>query len=245
MFRTVGDKSRLVDRVVDEIENLIVNGQLAPGMKLPPERELVDQLGVSRTVVREAVHILVAKGLLDPRQGVGTIVRQVTRDQVFESLDLLLRTSPEGVTFEHLYQIRSILEVEIAGLAADQATADDIENLRRIVAEMESALTTPKLLASTDIDFHRALAQITRNPLLVVFVDLIRDLMQEYSELINPHIDPRQYVLPDHLRITERIAAKDVAGARQAMRDHLKQVLENYKKYLASGTAGVSQPDRL
>ena len=230
MFKTVGDKSRLVDRVVDEIENLIIDGHLKPGMKLPPERDLADQLGVSRTVVREAVHILVAKGLLDPRQGIGTIVRQMTKDQVGESLNLLLRTSPEGLTFEHVYQIRSILEVETAGLAAEQATADDIENLQHIVAKMESALTMPKLLASTDIEFHRALAHITRNPLLVVFVDLIQDLMQEYSELINPHIDPSQHVLPDHLRIAEKVAAKDVAGARQSMQDHLKQILENYKK---------------
>jgi len=157
-------------------------------------------------------------------------VRQMTKDQVVESLNLLLQTSTEGITFEHVYQIRSILEVEIAELAAEQATAADIENLQRIIANMESALATPKLLASIDTDFHRALAQITRNPLLVVFVDLIRDLMQKYSELINPHIDPRKHVLPDHLSIVEKIAAKDVAGARQAMQAHLKQILENYQK---------------
>jgi len=234
LFKTVGTKSRLVDRVVGEIEELIISGQLQPGMKLPPERELTEQLGVSRTVVREASHILVAKGLLDSRPGVGTTVRKMTENQVAESLSLLLKTRAEDASFFDLCQVRRILEVEIAGLAAQQATEEEIEHLKQVVAEMERVQDTPKLLSTKDTDFHRALAQTSHNPILVVFVDLIRDLMREYSELINPHIDPRKHVLPDHHRIVEQIAAKNVEGARQAMYAHLDQILKNYERAYGS-----------
>lgn len=237
-FRAVGDKSRLVDRVVDEIEGMIISGQLTPGDKLPPERELAEQLGVSRTVVRGAIHILFAKGMLDSKPGRGTIVKTITREPVIESLNLLLQTSTDGITFQHVYQIRSILEVEIAGMAAQEATPEEIESLKRTMQEMESAQSDPKALAARDIDFHRALAEITRNPLLVVFVDLIRDMMREYSELVIPHIDPQKHILPDHLQIINHVEAKDVQGARRAMEDHLKQILENYEKVFGEQSSG-------
>jgi DNA-binding FadR family transcriptional regulator len=105
-FRMIGSKARLVDRVVNEIQGLIVEGKLQPGMKLPPEREFADQIGVSRTVVREAVHVLVTKGLLETRPGVGTTVRQVTREQVVEPLGLLLQA--HDVSIDNLHQVRSI-----------------------------------------------------------------------------------------------------------------------------------------
>jgi GntR family transcriptional repressor for pyruvate dehydrogenase complex len=229
VFRTVGDKSRLVDRVVNEVESLIVDGQLQPGMKLPPERELADQLGVSRTVVREAVHILVAKGLLDSKPGVGTIVRRMTTAQVVESLNLLLQTNSGGISFENLHQVRSMLEVEIAGLAAHQATETDLAHLQQIAADMKLLQSDPERFAAKDADFHRALAQTTHNPLLVVFLDSIRDLMQEYSALVLPYLDLSQKVMPFHNRILERVVARDAEGACQAMQEHLDQIVKNYE----------------
>jgi GntR family transcriptional repressor for pyruvate dehydrogenase complex len=223
LFRTIGTKGRLVDRVVNEIQELIVGGQLEPGTKLPPERELAEEIGVSRTVIREAVHILVAKGLLETRQGVGTIVRQVTGDQVVEPLSLLLQTRDGGVSAEHLHQVRHILEIESAGLAALQAKEDDIAELKQIVAEMESAQDNPELFAAKDADFHRGLAKTTHNPLLIVFLDSIRDLMQEVRPLVARYPGLPRQVMPDHRKILERVIAKDPAGARQAMQEHLER----------------------
>ena len=233
-FRAVGDKRRLVDRVVDEIERMIVNSELLPDSKLPPERELADQLGVSRTVVRGAIHTLVAKGLLDSKQGVGTTVRKMTSDSVSQSLNLLLQTSTEDITFEHLYQIRALLEVEIAGLATQFADSADVETLREAVADMETAQNDPQQLAEKDVVFHRTLAQMSRNPLLVVFIDMIRDLMREYSVRVIPHINPTTDILPDHHNIVTQVAAGDVAAARQAMRDHIEQILFNYQQVFGS-----------
>lgn len=222
MFRNVGVQGGLVDRVVNEIQRVIVSGELEPGMKLLPERELADQLGVSRTVVREAVRILVAKGLLETKPGVGTIVRQVTSDQIVEPLSLLLQTQKGGVSIEHLHQVRRMLEVEIAGLAAIQATEEDIRELSELLTEMESVTDIPEVFAARDADFHQGLAKTTHNPLLIILLDSIRDLMQEVRLMVTRHPDLRTRVMPDHRRILERVAARDPEGARQAMEDHLE-----------------------
>ncbi len=231
-FRTVGSKERLVDRVVSEVERLIVEGQLEPDTRLPPEREMAEQLGVSRTVVREAVHILVTKGLLETKPGVGTVVRHVTREQVVGPLNLYLRTQSSGkVSYSDLHQVRSILEVEIAGIAARQATDEDLANLRQIAADMEAAQNDPEALAARDADFHSALAKTTHNPLLIVLVDSIRDLLQEYIALVTPYLDPVEDNLRLHLKLLERVKARDAAGAREAMRENLDQMRRNSEMY--------------
>lgn len=231
-FRTIGTKERLVDRVVKELEELIITGQLQPDTKLPPERELAEQLGVSRTVVREAVRILVTKGLLETRPGVGTLVREMTRDQVVEPLNLLLRNRTNGeISFDQLHQVRSILEVEIAGLAALEATETEIGRLKELLASMEAVHDDSDQLAVHDANFHSTLAKMTHNPLLAILVDSIRDLLQEYIARVTPYLDPRQENLQLHQHLLERIQARDEEGARQAMRDNLEQMRKNTARY--------------
>lgn len=243
VFRAIGSKEKLVDRVVRELEELIISRQLEPDTKLPPERELADQLGVSRTVLREAVRMLVTKGLLETQPGKGTIVRKLTREQVVEPLSLLLRNHAGGeISFDQLYQVRSILEVEIAGLAALQASDADLAQLKRIVANMEAAQNDVTVLAVHDAEFHSALAKMTHNPLLAILVDSIRDLLQEYVVRVTPYLDPSQENLPLHQKLLERIEARDVAGARQAMRENLDQMHKNTARY-AELNRNVMKPE--
>lgn len=219
MFPILGNKVGLSQRVVNEIQKLIVDGQLEPGTKLPPERDLAEQIGVSRTVIREAVRMLVTKGLLDTRPGIGTIVRQVTSDQIIEPLNLLLQT--QNVSMEHLHQVRSILEVEIAGLAALEATEEDITSLKQIMIEMEAVKNDPEAFVDKDNDFHQGLAKTTHNPLLIILLDSIRDLMREVRLRVYHYPDLFARVVPDHYTILEQVSAKNRVGARQAMQEHL------------------------
>jgi GntR family transcriptional repressor for pyruvate dehydrogenase complex len=223
-------KGRLVDRVVDKIQGLIIDGQLKPGIKLPPEIELAEQMGVSRTVLREAMSVLMTKGLLETKPGVGTIVREMSRDQVVEPLTLLFQIRHGGVAFEDLHQVRSILEVEIAGLAAMEATEADIAGLEQLMIEMEMNKDNADVFAARDADFHQALAYSTYNPLLDNLVGIIRDLLEGHIMQVVRYIDPQIYVLPFHRQILDKIAAKDKEGARQAMLDHLNQVQKNYEE---------------
>jgi GntR family transcriptional regulator, transcriptional repressor for pyruvate dehydrogenase complex len=221
LFRTVGSRGRLVDRVVDEVQTLIVGGQLPAGTRLPAEMGLAARFAVSRTVIREAVRILVAKGLLETRPGVGTTVRQVTRDQVVEPLSMLLQVHKGSI--DHLHQVRSILEVAIAGLAAAQATPEDIIELRQIVTDQAMVGNEPTEFAAKDADFHRGLANTTHNPLLSILLDSIRDMMQEIRLRVSSRPDFNPLIVHDHQRILDCVAAKDADGARRAMQEHIER----------------------
>ena len=231
-FPPVKSKERLVDRVVKEVEKLIVSGELAPGAKLPPEREWAEQMGVSRTVIREAARILAAKGLLSTQHGVGTTVHRLTSQHVMEPLGLYLRTQGNGlISFQDLHQVRSILEMEIAGIAAESATDEELARLRQIFESMVEAKADVSLLAERDTEFHRALARMTHNPLLFVLIDSIRKLLREYIALVTVYLDPDEDNIRLHRLLLERIEARDVAGARQAMHENLEQMQKNSQLY--------------
>ncbi len=231
-FPPVRSKERLVDRVVQEVEKLIISGQLAPDAKLPPEREWAGQMGVSRTVIREAARILAAKGLLETQHGVGTTVRQLTSHQVTEPLGLYLRTQGNGpISFHDLHQVRSILEMEIAGFAATKATDEEITQLRRVFESMVAAKDDVDLLAEHDTEFHRTLARMTHNPLLFVLIDSIRELLREYISLVTVYLNPDEDNIRLHRLLLERIEARDVTGAREAMHENLEQMRKNSELY--------------
>jgi GntR family transcriptional repressor for pyruvate dehydrogenase complex len=232
LFRSVGSQQRLHDRVVAEIEQRIIDGDLAPGRKLPPERELAETLGVSRTVLREAMRVLAAKGLLEAQQGIGTTVRALTSRHVVEPLGLYLRAQEGGViSFHHLHQVRSLLEVEIAGIAAESATDEEIAQLREVYESMVEAMNNVELLAEQDAEFHRTLAAMTHNPLLLVLIDSIRELLREYIAQVTVYLDPLEDNIRLHYLLLERVVARDREGARAAMETNLEQMRRNTKLY--------------
>jgi GntR family transcriptional regulator, transcriptional repressor for pyruvate dehydrogenase complex len=220
MFTTIDNKQRLVDRVVQQITQLIMESKLEPGMKLPPEIKLAESIGVSRTVLREAMQILIAKGLVETRHGVGTVIRNGGNNQFQEQLTMLLHT--KGLTLDHLHQVRSILEVEIAGIAAAQATDQEVDELTRIVDRLEASNGDPM----ADVEFHRYLAQISHNPLLVMLLDSVGDILRQVRLSISRYPDLLLKSVPDHRLIMERVKARDVSGARQIMRIHLEHARE-------------------
>jgi len=230
IFRTVGSRERLVDRVTTQIRGLITGGELVPGAKLPPQLELAAQLGVSLTVLREALGHLSAEGFVEAKPGVGTMVRRVSQDQILASLDHLLQSDGDGVRFETLHQVRVILETETARIAATKATKESIGNLRTILAETEETLHDPEKTAEQDVALHAALAQMTDNRLLQILVTAIMDLMHQYFRFINYHLDARENIFPFHRRIVEEVASGSEEGAREAMRQHLEQVRKNHEK---------------
>jgi GntR family transcriptional repressor for pyruvate dehydrogenase complex len=238
-FRNIGRKGGLVDQVVRAIEEQILDGRLPVGTRLPPEGEFAASLGVSRPVLREAVRTLVTKGLLDTRQGVGTTVRAVTHEEIATPLNLFLRTCGQEVNLEHLHQVRSILEVENAALAARQRTEADIADLARLCQEMKTAANDPEVFAARDSEFHRRLSETTHNPLLILLLDCTQKMMAEVRMLVSlrqPHLFDR--VMPTHIRVLECVLGRDPAGARAAMREHLEIALAIQRELILSQAAG-------
>lgn len=244
-FKRVGNKTRLVDRVVEEITAAVIEGRLEAGTHLPPERELAEKLGVSRTVLREAIKILTAKGMLMTRHGAKTVVREITGRQVAEPLRLLVETrNRRQVSFEQLHQVRSIIELAAAALAAAHPSRGEVEGLKRILGEMENSCDDPVVLADKDAGFHRYLISMVKNPLLEAISDTVRELMHNYIVLATPYLDPAKDVLPPHRAVFEAIASADPDRAREAMKRHHDQMLRNHKKFLkAAGEVALKSID--
>lgn len=218
--------SRLYQQIVDQIEALILEGKLRPGDQLPSERELAEQFNVSRTAVREAVKALNEKGLVAIEIGRGTFITQGVSKALRRSLDWIVQ-SGGGNTLTDLVQVRSILEPEIAALAAEMASVEDIEGLQHAVTVMDSALSNADVYVEADLEFHLALAKATQNTLIPTLIDPIVDLLREQRKGIFLVTGGAQRGQFHHKSILGAVKRHDSAAARQAMQAHLAQVRDD------------------
>jgi GntR family transcriptional regulator, transcriptional repressor for pyruvate dehydrogenase complex len=226
-FSRIRREPRLSDRVAGLLLETIVAHDLQPGDRLPSERELGEQFGVSRTVIREAVRALAAKGLIEARSGSGLRVAAVDASAVSESMSLYLRGGT--VEYPKVHEVRRLLEVEIAGLAAERATEAALKRMRKLCEQMEAALGDVERAARLDLAFHRAIATATRNELYLLLLDSIGEALLEIRRN-NLQTGAAPETVRAHRQIVDRIAAKDAAGARRAMAEHLDQVEKHWRK---------------
>lgn len=228
---------RLSDQVAAQIQALVLRQEIRPGEKLPPERELCEKLGVSRTVVREAVRSLVARGLLEVRRGDGTVVRSPDAALVSEMMTMMLRAGGQDISFSHLQEVRSLLEVAIAGLAAERRTPDDLRQIADQLRAMREREQDPQAWAAADVAFHAAIAGATHNPLYPLLLGSIADMLMEVRLTgVRLPETPRR-ALRYHEEILDRIAAGDAAGARDRMQAHLRESEETYRRARSAGSA--------
>ncbi|MBI2220754.1 MAG: FadR family transcriptional regulator [Acidobacteria bacterium] len=227
MYRTVQQPSRLYEQIVEQIEASVVGGSLKPGDQLPPERELAERFGVSRTAVREAIKTLREKGLVEAFPGRGTFITNQTTQNMRGSLARIARTAQdEGLT--HLVEVREILEPEIAARAAARRRRDaDLTAMREAVSAMDAALDDADAFVEGDLDFHLALAEASANPIFLTLIDSIVGLLREQRSRISFVPGGAERGQFHHKRILAAVEAGDADAARDAMRDHMKQVRED------------------
>lgn len=219
---------RVSEQVAGQIEKRILDGELHSGDRLPTERELAEQFQVSRTAVREAMKMLAQKGLVDMRPGRGTIVIDGAHKAMQHSIDLVMKLKLGEVGgSDKLVEVREILEVEIAGLAAARATDKEIAVMRAAVKVMDESLDDADAFIAADNNFHAALAEATQNTLILILVNSIVYLLSEQRKQIFETGDGPWRGQIHHKRILESIVKHDPAAARAAMRAHLQQVRED------------------
>jgi len=232
--------SRLYEQIVQQIEESIVKGDLKPGDQLPAERELAQRFGVSRTAVREAVKALREKGLVEAYSGRGTFVTDGTTQAVRQSLDLMVKIG-QADGFHHLAEVRTILEPEIAALAAVRIQESELITMRDAVAMMDRAGEDPDAYIEADLDFHLALAEGAANPLILSLLDSIVGILREQRLRIFrvPGGPDRGQIY--HKRILAAVERRESEEARQAMRDHLEQVRKDSAAPATKGSSEVKQ----
>ena len=222
------------DRAADELLEMVVSGGLEPGERLPPERELCERLGVSRTVVREALNLLEARGLISIEHGRGAVVSGGNTDAVRDALGVILRVRPK-VLWE-LLEMRAILEVGISGLAAERATEEDTDAMRVQLERMAASIDTPEGYVDADVEFHALLARAARNGVLLTMLEPIVDLLRA-SRRVSASRRPGSALraLGEHEEIMRRVEAGDAEGARREMRAHLANTVEDIEAVLGEG----------
>jgi len=228
MFKKV-KVERVYQKVIEQIGEMIKNGYLKKGDKLPPERELVEQLGVSRTSIREAVRVLEILGVIESRQGEGNFVTDRLDDTFFQPLSLafMLRDSDPI----EILEIRKIMEVGIAGLAAQRITDNDLKKLKEIIEKFKKC-DSEKINATLDKEFHYIIIGASNNYLAKDIYTTISLLFDQFiigaRKEIMKEKKNQAILLSQHEEIYHAIEKRDPKMAEEAMKKHLDFVNQFY-----------------
>ena len=205
--------------VVSHVRSLIERGELRPGDRLPPERELAVQLGVSRPSVRAGLRSLAAIGVLQTRHGAGTFITDGPPTLGSEPLSFL--AALHGFTRDEMFEARRALEVGVAGLSAERATDEQIATIAEEVTGMFASLDDAQTFLIHDIRFHRAVAAASGNPILASLVEMVSALFYEQRKKTASNGRDLKQSAQAHRNIYHAIRAHDAKRARAAMSEHL------------------------
>jgi GntR family transcriptional repressor for pyruvate dehydrogenase complex len=208
------------DLVVEHVRRLIERGGLGPGDRLPGERDLAQELGVSRPSVRSGLEALEAMGVVVSRRGAGTFIADGPPVLGTEPLSLL--ASLHRLTAGEMFEARLVLEVGVAGLAARHASAEALATMADEVSEMFASLEDPKAFLVHDVRFHRAIAAGCGNRVLAALMEMVSAQFYELrKQTIGRARDLRESA-EMHRRIYKAIKARDRQAAQEAMAEHLE-----------------------
>jgi GntR family transcriptional repressor for pyruvate dehydrogenase complex len=242
VFEILSRNVTLVDRAREQVENLIISGTLQLGQRLPSERKLGEMLGVSRTVVRETIRALAANGLIEVRRGLGNYVGELGPGMIRDSVSLLLRAN--RLTPQQVFELRSVLEITVAGLSAERARAEDIAAISAEISALDQEDLPIVEYAKHDFGFHARLAESTHNPLFFALINLlstviIEKICQLYSSGLREHTY-RSITKEHHSLILHHVKKHNVDGARQAMANHMGRSLDLLQEMQGTITLGAT-----
>lgn len=221
MFKPVR-KTRVYEEIVSKIKILIEEGRLKSGDQLPPERELSDVFKVSRSSLREALRALESEGFLECRQGDGTYVARKPIELLVKPLATAILTEKDAQL--ELFEIRRLIEPQLAFMAAERATSDDITRLEEILDSQAAEVGRGGTAIDIDKDFHYALAEATKNKTILRVMDNLMDAIEESRDR-DLQVEGRpEKSLSYHRIVLNALKAKDRELAATAMREHLEDI---------------------
>jgi GntR family transcriptional regulator, transcriptional repressor for pyruvate dehydrogenase complex len=200
----------------------LIRGVWEEGEKIPAERDLCQQLGVGRASLREALKALEIMGMIETRLGDGTYVCK--RTDFFSRPLLWAIVSGSEADARELVEARILIEVELAGLAAERANLEDIRRLCELLDRMVKAKKNPQEFVQADVDFHLEIARAASNSILMNALQLIRNLLQRWILSAVAIKGVPEKACAQHRRLLEAIKSGDDAGARKEMRKHLRDM---------------------
>jgi GntR family transcriptional repressor for pyruvate dehydrogenase complex len=237
----------LTEEVIRRFKQLLAEGELKPGGRLPPERELAVLFGISRPSLRHGLKALEMIGAIDSRRRYGTFVSESAGNVLEEPLNLVVLLN--SVTFEELFEVRRIVEIELAALAAARATDAELSDIQQCLKEQRMGAGTPQEFLNKDLEFHNLIARASHNSVFSVFLGSLRRLMSDKMQVLlfdAPGTDiPRNVAntIEQHGEIVQKLIARDPVGARESMLYHLEQVYTQWMKLRKHGSGARSSVD--
>ena len=207
-------------RILAHVLELIQAGRLKPGDRLPAERDLAEEVGVSRASLRSGIRSLQAMGVVQARQGSGTYI--VAGPPRLGEGPLRFLAALHGFTHDEMFEARAVLEVGASGLAAANAKPEQMAAMADAIAGMFAAIGDPKEYLRQDVQFHRAVAAASGNPVLATLIDTLAQLVWEARRDTVVHSTSLKDSAEMHRRIYRAIRARDVERARDEMAEHLE-----------------------
>jgi GntR family transcriptional repressor for pyruvate dehydrogenase complex len=219
------EKKKAYEDIVRQIRTLIEDGKLKRNDQLPSERDLSDTFGVSRTTVREAIRTLESMKFLQSRQGNGTYVVASSEEALIQPLAAALFNEKDDI--RDIFTIRKIIEPHVAGLAAENVSPDEIEEMERILQRQEACIGCGENIIETDSAFHKLMANATKSRVMerlnIALIDMLKQSREQY--LFEDENDERARMsLKGHQRILAAIKKGDREAARTSMIEHLEGV---------------------
>ncbi len=232
-YRRPPDRKSMHPQIVRDLGMRIMAGEFPPGERLPPETLLCASYDVGRSVLREAIRVLVAKGLVVSRQKAGTIVRPRNDWHLLDPdvLYWMIQNKPAADFVETLMTVRRIFEPAAAALAAKTASDDQLRGISEAYAGMEAA-KTPEELLEPDLAFHRRIAEATGNDLLSYIGNMLSLALRESIKLSSRLPNTHALSLPRHKAILTALLHRDPLGARQATLVQLQETREDITRIL-------------
>ncbi len=211
------EKKLLGRRVEDALLDYILQEPIEIGQKIPNEYELAEKFGVGRSTVREAVKGLVSKGILEVRRGSGTFVVSTSS---LEEDPLGLSRFPDRYKLAlELFDVRLMIEPEIAVLACENATEEELDQLQKLCAEVEELCRSGEDHTAKDVEFHTCIARCSKNRVVELLVPVINSAVVTFANLTQRSL--KEETIITHREILDSILRKDAVGARCAMVMHL------------------------
>lgn len=218
-FLTPVTRTTLTGDICRKMVSHLIRGDWVEGERIPPERELCIQLGVGRASLREALKALEIMGMIETRLGDGTYV--CARSEFLSRPLLWAITGSAQTESQELVEARKLIEVELAGLAAERATAEDLTSIVHYVEVMEAALDNYRLFQESDVNFHLSIGRAAHNRILLNALQLIRNLMQQWIGSALSISGVGAAAVEQHKKILSAIQEKNPSAARTAMQEHL------------------------
>jgi GntR family transcriptional repressor for pyruvate dehydrogenase complex len=225
MFISV-KSNKVSQHIIDQIRNAIFDGRLKPGDKLPSERELIENFKVGKATLREALRSLEVLGFLEIRKGVsgGAFVTEVDMTKARDSFNNFLLF--KNLSLKDLSEVRLLLEPYIAEKATLAITREDLHRLEKLIKDSEQAIRSDIAFESRkdEIEFHRIIASVTGNPILMFILDFVENLLIDTKAILKPGREFSTKVLRAHKRIYNALLERNIKKVHQEMVRHIREV---------------------